>query len=374
MFSSDQVLMLLLVAGATVAVVPLVGGACLWLMSRFAKIPDATFGRCYRAYLTAYVLASILFTAGAWIGGFSLTGNPSGSGPALVLGGLVLLGFFIHLVVIRKFLRVSWRTSLLVHGSAVLMVGVVFALASWPFIVSVRAAAQRAATRANLLQIGRAMFSYEAAHGTFPAAASYDAAGRPLLSWRVHLLPYLEQQALYEEFRLDEPWDSPHNLALLPQMPAVYANAALPAVASETTFQLLVQNVIDPPNTPDLQEQLAHPQRSIYELVSRHPGMPAGYQFTYPLGGPRLTQIQDGLSRTLNVVEAPHPVAWTRPADVVYDPRAAAPVMHREGVDRFSVLLFDGSVADVPSDIPERALRAAISFRGYEEDELPTSR
>ena len=44
--------------------------------------------------------------------------------------------------------------------------------------------------------------------------------GKPLLSWRVHLLPFLEENELYEQFKLDEPWDSPHNIKLLDQMPA----------------------------------------------------------------------------------------------------------------------------------------------------------
>src|SRR5438445_25177 len=50
-----------------------------------------------------------------------------------------------------------------------------------------------------------------------------DAAGKPLLSWRVMLLPYLEQAPLYHQFRFNEPWDSEHNKKLLQHMPAVYA-------------------------------------------------------------------------------------------------------------------------------------------------------
>ena len=54
---------------------------------------------------------------------------------------------------------------------------------------------------------------------SFPMGAICDASGKPLLSWRVAILPGLEQGNLYKQFRLDEPWDSPHNLTLLPLMP-----------------------------------------------------------------------------------------------------------------------------------------------------------
>ena len=73
--------------------------------------------------------------------------------------------------------------------------------------------------------IALAMYSYHYAHGHFSPAATYDKDGRPLLGWRVLILPYFgeEQYAqLYKEFKLDEPWDSPHNKALLPRMPSCY--------------------------------------------------------------------------------------------------------------------------------------------------------
>src|SRR5262245_6014980 len=67
------------------------------------------------------------------------------------------------------------------------------------------------------------MLLYAERHGgRLPPAILYDEQGRPLHSWRVLILPYLEEEALYHQFRLDEPWDSPHNLALLPWMPKVY--------------------------------------------------------------------------------------------------------------------------------------------------------
>ena len=57
-----------------------------------------------------------------------------------------------------------------------------------------------------------------------PAASSYDPEGKPLLSWRVYVLPHMEQQALFNQFHLDEPWDSEHNRKLIDQMPELFAD------------------------------------------------------------------------------------------------------------------------------------------------------
>ena len=75
-------------------------------------------------------------------------------------------------------------------------------------------------------------------YGTFPPAYSTDKNGKRLLSWRVHLLPYLEQEKLYKEFHLDEPWDSDHNKKLIARMPAVFRSSADPKLTADfkTTY------------------------------------------------------------------------------------------------------------------------------------------
>ena len=112
------------------------------------------------------------------------------------------------------------------------------ALVSLP-IRAAREAARRSQCVNNLKQIGLAMHNYLAEHKTFPPAYSRDKSGRPLLSWRVHILPYLEQAALYKEFRLDEPWDSPHNRPLIDKIPQVYRCPDMgrkPADLGKTTY------------------------------------------------------------------------------------------------------------------------------------------
>ncbi len=67
----------------------------------------------------------------------------------------------------------------------------------------------------QLRQLAIAALNYESSYQKFPAQANYSDDGKPLLSWRVHLLPFMEQDSLYRQFKLDEPWDSPHNIKLL---------------------------------------------------------------------------------------------------------------------------------------------------------------
>src|SRR5262249_19820550 len=79
-------------------------------------------------------------------------------------------------------------------------------------------------TTADLEEIAKAIRAYEATHRMLPNN-TYDDMGRPLLSWRVHTLPFLgddEAIALYKQFNLKEPWDSPNNLPLVDQIPVRY--------------------------------------------------------------------------------------------------------------------------------------------------------
>ncbi len=159
----------------------------------------------------------------------------------------------------------------------------------------------------NLRQLAIAMHNYHDVHGRLPAAVNADANGKPLLSWRVHLLPYLEQQALYEQFHFDEPWDSEHNLQLLEKMPDVFAS----------------------PGGEEL-------ERGMTSFL-----VPTGDATIFPIGaggpgkGLSLASIRDGTSNTVMIVEATpdQAVPWTKPADWEYDDKAQPSVLvgHRQG-------------------------------------------
>ncbi|HEV3003232.1 MAG TPA: DUF1559 domain-containing protein, partial [Pirellulales bacterium] len=90
-----------------------------------------------------------------------------------------------------------------------------------PSFLAARAASHRSQSVNNLKQLATAMHVYHDVHNHFPAAATYGADGKPLLSWRVQLLPHVGEENLFREFHHDEPWDSEHNKALIGRMPAV---------------------------------------------------------------------------------------------------------------------------------------------------------
>src|SRR5262249_35451474 len=96
--------------------------------------------------------------------------------------------------------------------------------------------AQRQRSLSNLKRIMVAMHSYVEVNGKFPADVT-DKSGRPLLSWRVELLPYLGEDNLYREFKGSESWDSEHNLNLLSKMPEVFRVGFEPKRATHTYYQ-----------------------------------------------------------------------------------------------------------------------------------------
>ena len=147
-----------------------------------------------------------------------------------------------------------------------------------PAVQAAREAARRAQCVNNIKQILLAMHNYISANGAFPRDIT-DKNGKPLLSWRVAILPYLEQGALFAKFKLDEPWDSPHNKELLKYIPLTYQ---CPSRANPQ------------PNT------------------TAYRGF-AGPGALFETGRDiRLAAITDGTSNTIAVVEAKEAVSWTK--------------------------------------------------------------
>jgi prepilin-type processing-associated H-X9-DG protein len=199
---------------------------------------------------------------------------------------------------------------------------------------------RRAQCANNLKQIALAMQVYHDQHGTYPPAASYDANGKPLLSWRVLLLPYLEQQSLYEQFHFDEPWDSPHNKPLAARTPPVFE------------FRC--------PSEPRLSQGLTT-YKVIVDPRSMFTGDPAGVPFS---------SVSDGSSTTLLVVEAASPVPWTKPEDLSLsslDQPLGVGSKHPGGLN---AAMADGSVRFLRTlgndAIGSRDLRALATRDGHE--------
>jgi hypothetical protein len=180
----------------------------------------------------------------------------------------------------------------------------------------------------NLKQIGLALHNFHDVNGHFPAPAIYDKAGKPLLSWRVAILPFVEHDALYRRFKLDEPWDSPHNKALLKEMPRPYAPVG------------------------DEQRERG---RTFYQAIV---GPGAAFEPKRPL---KIADFTDGTSNTILVVEGAAPVPWTKPEDVAFVPDQALPKFGGLFQGHFNALFADGSVLVISRKANERELRKALT-------------
>lgn len=194
-----------------------------------------------------------------------------------------------------------------------------------PAVQSAPAAARRAQGVNNLKQIGLAMHNHHDAYKTFPAAYTTDKEGKPLLSWRVKILPFIEQEPLYRQFHLDEPWDSEHNKRLIPLMPQVYKAPGGNTGPGMTNY-LTVRG-----------------EKTVF------PGEK----------GIRLAGIIDGSSNTIMVVEVSDPkaVVWTKPDDFEYDqdhPVAGLVGLRRNG---FNAAFCDGSVHFISQGIDAETLK-----------------
>ena len=156
-----------------------------------------------------------------------------------------------------------------------------------PAVQKVREAAARTQSMNNLKQIALAMHNYHATNGTFPPAYKADKNGKPLLSWRVLILPYIEQQNLYQQFHLDKPWDSEHNKQWSAMVVKVYRSPMSQAPLNMTTY-----------------------------LTVR------GKNTAFPgAEGIKLTDITDGTSNTIMIVEASDKkaVPWAKPDDFEFN-------------------------------------------------------
>jgi hypothetical protein len=182
----------------------------------------------------------------------------------------------------------------------------------------------------NLRQLTLALINHADANGgkmVAPAAIT-DKDGKAMLSWRVALLPFIEQEALYKEFHLDEPWDSDHNKKLLDKMPAIFRAPGSKAGEGKTTYLLAVG------------------KGAAFETATT--------KLLYPAG------LTDGTSNTILLVDADDSAAvpWTKPDDLHYDAKEPLKGLAVRNGKEFLAGFADGAAHAISKSANPDALRA----------------
>jgi hypothetical protein len=211
-------------------------------------------------------------------------------------------------------------------GLVVLPILLVFA------VQRVREAATNMTDENNLKQMALAMHNYNDANGHLPAAMpDPKLKGPAMLSWRVELLPYVEEDFLYRQLHRDEPWDSPHNKQFLTAMPKVFAHPEHPVESAQGLTYYRV-------------------------FVGEHTPFPPGRVSRIPQNFP------DGTSNTILIIEAADPVPWTKPDELVYDPQKPLPRLGGHSRRGTNAAMADATVVPlrIGNGLSERTLRSAI--------------
>ena len=188
-----------------------------------------------------------------------------------------------------------------------------------PSVRMPREAARRSQCKNNMKQIALALHTYHDVHGSFPPVFTVGTDGKPLHSWRTLILPYLEEQALYDKIDLSKPWDDP---------------------ANKIAFDSVIPSYLCPSAT-------CPPNHSVYLAVATPDGCfaPGTYR--------RLSEITDGTSNTLLLIEidTDRSVPWMQPIDadesLVMSMRPEGKLSHEGGIH---VGLVDGSVRFLSAD------------------------
>jgi len=211
-----------------------------------------------------------------------------------------------------------------------------------PAVESARPAAMRAQCMNNLRQIALALHNYHADHGCFPPAFIADSQGRPMHSWRVLVLPYMSEKALYDQYRFDEPWDGPNNSTLANAIPRAF-------------------------QCPSDHRQVGKPGMTNYLAV-------VGPKAAWPGKRPRkLADFVDGTSETILLVEVHNSgILWTEPRDL--DLARMAPGLNPKTGQGISsahpsgalVGFADGSVQFLRDGVFPQSLRALLTIAGGE--------
>ena len=185
---------------------------------------------------------------------------------------------------------------------------------------------QREQAQNNLKQILLAMHNYESAFGHLPADLD-DKNGKPLLNWRVLILPYLEEEELYKKFALDEPWDGATNKPLIAKLPKIFAPVRVKAEAGHTFYRGFCGN------------------GAFFEAGKKR----------------KFLDVTDGSSNTIAVIEAGDAVIWSQPdTDIPFDPKKPLPALGKDIDGVFHAASLDGAMHRIRRDFDAAKMKLAI--------------
>lgn len=202
-----------------------------------------------------------------------------------------------------------------------------------PAIAKAQQAAQEMSSINNLKIIGLAFHNFHDTYGSFPPPQSPNVKdGKPLLSWRVHLLPFIEHGHLYEQFHLDEPWDSEHNIKLASVMPSFYRQPGVTLKDPRTTTYVVPQGK---------------------KTIIPGDGTKTGFR-----------NVIDGTSNTIMAfaVKPEAAVIWTKPDDWQFDPQQPLKNVDVKEDGTFSALFVDGSVQTLSGNMKSESMRRLIEI------------
>lgn len=221
-----------------------------------------------------------------------------------------------------------------------------------PAVQAARQSARQLASMNNMKQLGLAMHNWHDTYRALPAAYSVNQDDKKLLSWRVHILPFVGQDALYNQFRLDEPWDSENNKKLIPQIPPIYRSPLSASAPGNTNYRAVL--------LPEKASAMAAPNKARPPLVI---GNSKVYMY-----GHRFADITDGTSNTIMLIEVgdPQSVPWTQPDEMVFSEKTDLKGWGMKNQKGFTTLFCDGRVRPLSRQIKREHLKALITRRGAE--------
>jgi prepilin-type processing-associated H-X9-DG protein len=231
-------------------------------------------------------------------------------------------------------LRITVRSTLIIVAGCALVALVVRG------ILDARTSARRAQCANNLKQIGLALHNYHAVFDCFPPAYIADASGKPMHSWRLLILPFMESTPTYNAYNFDEPWNGPGN----------------------TTIANMPHYVFTCPNDHDQPSRFT----SYVALVGPGTAFPGA-------STSKISDVRDGISSTIMVVQiAGSDIGWTEPRDL--DATKVAMTINgakHPGISSMdgpgaNILFMDGHVSWIMENVPAKDLKAWLTIAGGE--------